>query len=815
MPQRERVLIVDDSPSNIRVLNEILKADYNVMVATDGQKALAVLKLHLPDIILLDIVMPGIDGYQVCRQLKINPATSKIPIIFVTFKGDIEDEEQGFLVGAVDYITRPFSPPIVKARIRTHLMMKRQRDALMESEARYRTIYNNTPVMLHSIDTTGRVVSVSDYWLEVLGYTRGEVVGRELADFFTEQSSIYAQTVAIPQLLTKGFANSIPYQFIKKDGQIIDTLVSAIMEKDKSGNNVRSLCVVIDVTEFKRGQEELQRAKQSAEAANRSKSSFLATMSHEIRTPMNGVIGLTDLLLMTDMTDTQRSYTEKLRYSAYSLLDIINDILDISKIESGKLKLENIAFNFPEMVQQTISMVANRAAEKGISLHTEIASDIPSIAIGDPVRIRQIILNLLSNAVKFTNSGEVSVSVRREDACENGDGNQTAQAVGHQDKNITLASCHKQVEEEERKLSEQRTVSLVIAVKDTGIGIPESELDTIFESFTQADSSITREYGGTGLGLSISKHLAEMMYGRITLKSIHGEGSCFEVHLMLPIGEAETLYGEMGALFSVKDEKKDALHNLYSGTVMVAEDNPINMLVIRTYLIKMGFNVIEVANGKEAVTQYIEHGADLIFMDIHMPEMNGLEATQKIREYEGCKKHTPIIALTADAFKDDKDRCISEGMDFYLSKPFKPENIIKVIQMFGAGRSDQESMEFGGNSERYGDLPVFDRGAFLKRIENNMDIYHYVIAAFIQTSPSLLSKLHTEIDRGSLKEIVFQAHTLKGSSLTVGACRLSEIAKEIELKAFNHGNIKEIRDLYPPLEAALTEFFMEVDNQKP
>ncbi|MBF0203366.1 MAG: response regulator, partial [Desulfamplus sp.] len=411
MSEKKRVLIVDDSPPNIRIMNEILKENYTVMVAKDGETALSIVNRHMPDIILLDVIMPGIDGYQVCQRLKSNDETSDIPVIFITSKNDIEDEQRGFEVGAVDYITKPFSTLIVKARVKTHLMIKEQRDSLHKSEERYRAMYNHTPVMLHSIDLTGKIVSVSDYWLEMMGYQRSEVIGRCSIEFLTKQSSVYAKTIVIPEFLRAGFVKDVNYQFVKKNGEIIETLLSAISERDSAGNIIRSLAVINDITDLKKGQEELQQAKQAAEAANRSKSAFIATMSHEIRTPMNGVIGLTDLLLTTEVNDIQRNYLDNLRYSAYFLLDIINDILDISKIESDKIKLENIRFDLPDMIKKTVYMMANKASEKGISLFADINSNIPKIVIGDPVRIHQIVLNLISNAVKFTEKGEISVSV--------------------------------------------------------------------------------------------------------------------------------------------------------------------------------------------------------------------------------------------------------------------------------------------------------------------------------------------------------------------------------------------------------------------
>ncbi|OQX00185.1 MAG: hypothetical protein BWK80_62170, partial [Desulfobacteraceae bacterium IS3] len=301
------------------------------------------------------------------------------------------------------------------------------------------------------------------------------------------------------------------------------------------------------------------------------------------------------------------------------------------------LELENIEFDLSDIIEKTAMIMTHRCSEKGIALITEIEPDIPKNFVGDPVRIRQIILNLLGNAVKFTEKGEIRISAKG--------------------RIIIPPYC-----------------DLIISVKDTGIGIPADKIDTVFESFTQADDFTTRKYGGTGLGLTISKKLAEMMGGSIRVECSPGKGACFYVNLPLPISDNQEPHPRPlpeGEGRNCPLSFGEGAGGRGVGNVLIAEDNPINMLIIRDRLTGMGFHVIEAANGKQAYEKYKENEVILIFMDIHMPEMNGFEATRKIREYEAGKKHTPIIALTADAFKDDRDKCLSEGMDFYLKKPFR------------------------------------------------------------------------------------------------------------------------------------------------
>ncbi|MBF0572227.1 MAG: PAS domain S-box protein [Desulfamplus sp.] len=872
-------------------------------------------------------------------------------------------------------------------------------NAMRENEERYREIYNKTPVMLHSIDKAGTLVSVSDYWLQVLGYERHEVIGRSLTDFFTPESRSYAELIVFPQFFRDGSIDEVSYSFVKKNGEIMDTILSAISETDSDGNFIRSLAVVRDITEFKamsdalmesqrhlakvleilpigvwiidkqgninyvneagkkiwagvryvprehydeykawwlstgepiksedwsaaraisKGQssseeeieiecfdgtrkivlnwavpiiganqqiegavamnqditdrklmeKELKTAKEDAEAANKTKSQFLAVMSHEIRTPMNGVIGLTDLLLTTDMTQVQKGYLENLRYSAYSLLDIINDILDISKIEADKIELENIEFNLVDVVQKCVFMMSHRASQKGLSLFTDIEPNLPEYFLGDPVRVRQILLNLISNAVKFTETGEIKVSVKKSE-------------------NESLNGKQK---------NEIEILPLTIAVKDTGIGIPQNKLNTIFESFTQADEFTTRKYGGTGLGLTISKRLAEMMGGTITVESTHKVGTTFFINIALRVlkkiqdncANGKT-YTSASNTYHINDQS-DKIYQLsdqvvsnslkdvecyYSGKVLVAEDNPINMLIIKANLIKMGFEVIEAHNGKDALKKFVLNEVDLIFMDIHMPEMNGFEATRKIRECENIredgnvqsregfeasnkeeknlekfskeyfeesekvrcaqkvKSRTPIIALTADAFKDDRDKCISEGMDFYLSKPFKPEELVNVIKRFLPQSNTLEQKELTvDNLEKKIDLctpkqqieitteieknrSIFDRDAFLARVGNNMEFYEKLTSIFLGRVPELLSDLQIAMESNDPDKIFFCVHSLKGISLNIGAGVLSEIAEEIEYKALdqkdNHqNNIEEIRKLSASLEEAFSDFSQEV-----
>jgi PAS domain S-box-containing protein len=421
----------------------------------------------------------------------------------------------------------------------------------------------------------------------------------------------------------------VEYRIVRPDGEERHVRWSARCVFNAARRPVRLTGCVQDVTERKQYEGALVRARVAAEQASRAKSMFLANMSHELRTPMNGVLGMTALALETQLSPEQRDYLEVAHNSGATLLSILNDVLDLSKIEAGKLTLEAVTFSLRTVVQQAIQLLAPRAQQKGIKLYAALDEDVVPRYLGDPVRVRQLLVNLVGNAVKFTERGEVRVEV----SCD-----------PHRPERVTLA------------------------VRDTGIGIPEERQRAIFDAFTQADGTTTRRFGGTGLGLTICRELVRLMSGSIEVQSRVGEGSLFRVALTLP--EANELVTDHGVVKARKVSGTHPTHPQRPLRVLLAEDNETNARIVRVLVERLGHKIDHVTDGRAALEAIERGGYDLALMDIQMPLVDGLEVTRAVRAREAERGgHLPILAMTANAMKGDEELCLAAGMDGYLSKP--------------------------------------------------------------------------------------------------------------------------------------------------
>ena len=519
-------------------------------------------------------------------------------------------------------------------------------EALLKNKERYRGLLDNLEagIVVHSYD--GSIIMCNSKASELLGYTVDELMSgnKELLkwNFFNEDySEMSFDKFPISQILnSKKAIKNFPLGI--KDAikeTIVWVLVSGFPVLDSNGNIQEVVISFIDVTEQNKMNYEIQKAKELAETANKSKTDFLANMSHEIRTPLNGIIGFTSLLMETQLEENQQKYMLTINESAKTLMDIVNDILDFSKIEAGKLELKIEEIDLFALTSQVISLFQYQANKKEIELISHIDPDVPQFLIADPLRLKQIIINLIGNAIKFTNKGQIKLEIKSILAIE-----------------------------------EEGFVDLRFSVEDTGIGIKQQNQDKIFHSFVQEDNSTSRQFGGTGLGLAISNQLLALMNSSMYLESTYGEGSKFYFDIRLKKAEiknpTQLTINNISIIKSVLGAKK----------VLIVEDNAINMLLAKTLIKKIIPESIisEASDGEQAIEQYKEQQPDIILMDIQMPNKNGFEATYEIRKIEH-NSFTPIIALTAGIFVEEKEQCLQSGMNDYITKPIDITNLEAVL----------------------------------------------------------------------------------------------------------------------------------------
>ena len=547
-----------------------------------------------------------------------------------------------------------------------------------------------------------------------------------------------------------------------------ELLTTPHVGNDEIGRLGRALSEACHLLAHRR--EEMIRARDTAESANRAKSDFLANVSHEIRTPLNGIIGLTDLTLDTALTSTQRDHLDMVKHSADALLALVNDLLDQAKIGAGKLALESAPFDLHELLEKNKRLLAMRASGKGLALNCHIAPDVPRLVSGDALRLRQILMNLVENATKFTAQGKIDIDVR----------------------NTDLSGAE---------------VGLLFSVSDSGIGIPADKQEMIFQAFAQGDSSTTREYGGTGLGLAICSQLIELMGGRIWLESEPGLGSTF--YFTAGFGAASTL------AVQTMIQPAAANQSLVSLRILVADDNPVNQTVAAGILQKLGHRISLASNGREAVTAAREQKFDLVLMDVQMPELDGLAATARIREAEaGTARRTPIAAMTAHAGDGDRERCLAAGMDDYVSKPISKEKLMDVI-----GRIPGESAPGPGNDvATTSQQEAFNCESLLKNFDGDRELLARVSAIFRETAPALLQQLKEAVAVEDLAETARVAHTLRGAMGNIGADFGANLAGKIEESAAKKSSAHlgdRLADLNHGLDTILTELerFGQADAQ--
>jgi PAS domain S-box-containing protein len=531
----------------------------------------------------------------------------------------------------------------LQATVRDISEQKRAEQALRDLSEFQKAILDNAGHAIISATPDGIIRVFNPAAEQLLGYSADELVGKKTPAVFHDPQEVVARAQAFSAELgidlepgfnvfvekcRRDIPNTHEWTYIRKDGSRLTVLLTITALRNPEGTITSFLGVASDITTLKVVQQELTLAKDAAEAASVAKSQFLANMSHEIRTPMNGVLGMTELLLATPLTEKQRHMAHTVQQSAASLLTIINDILDYSKIEAGKLQLEHTDIDLSHLLDDAVKLFSEAARQKGLSLSATVTPTIPTVLRGDPTRLRQILLNLIGNSIKFTATGSIAVS----------------------------ADCLKR---------DPGQILLRVTVRDTGIGIPCESQAHVFEAFAQADGSTTRKFGGTGLGLTIVKQLVQLMGGTVDLESTPGLGSTFGFTVPLEVGPEN----EMPSILAALQQAPATLH----GTVLLAEDNVVNREIAVAMLELLGCTVEIAEDGREVLDAVDARPYDLILMDCQMPNLDGLNASRLIREQENHRPHRrrlPIIALTANAMEGDREQCLASGMDGYLTKPF-------------------------------------------------------------------------------------------------------------------------------------------------
>ena len=673
------IMVVDDQPANLKLLEDMLKErGYKVRSFPRGRLALAAALQNPPDLFLLDINMPEMNGYEVCESLKSHPELSSAPVIFLSALSGTEDKVKAFQAGGADYITKPFQVEEVQARVLTHLNLHQlQRRLRLQNDLLEEAVNHRTTELKHAMK---QLESIHDQTLRALD----------------------AETEAAKEL---------------------QEMNARLLAANQRANEMAA----------------------AADMANAAKSEFLANMSHEIRTPLNGIMGMTNLALDTKLTAEQAEYLETVKLSADALLSVISDILDFSKIEAGKIELEEVAFSLTDCIEDALKTLRFRAKEKGLQLTCDIGAEVPPAVRGDPGRLRQILLNLVGNAIKFTDDGEVGVKV-------------VADVI------------------------EEKAAKFHFIVSDSGVGIAPDKADMIFESFNQADTSTTRHYGGTGLGLTISRCLVGMMDGRLWVESELGVGSRFHftVRLITEENTSATLQrvkilivDPLVTHYSLRD-RGDFLRGL---RILLAEDNPVNQKIAIRLLEKRGHHPILAVNGKEALEALAQGSFDLVLMDVHMPDMDGIEATMAIREQEKTTGlHQPIIAMTALAMKGDRERCLAAGMDGYLSKPIDLQQLDDVLATYTDRRSSDVYVTQADDSF----VSPVNTTELLQRIDADRALLSELVATFREEYPGMIEDARGGIRRKDAAGVERIGHVLKGALGDLAASLASSLAGEME-----------------------------------
>jgi PAS domain S-box-containing protein len=600
---------------------------------------------------------------------------------------------------------------------------KKSDQRLRDQQFYTRSLIESNIDALITTDPAGIITDVNKQTEALTGSTRDELIGAPFKDCFTDPERAEA---GIRRVLAEKSLTDYELTVRRRDGKQTVVSYNATTFYDRGRTLQGVFAAARDVTERKRVEAELQQAKADAESASRTKSDFLASMSHEIRTPMNAVMGIADLLAKTSLTPEQDKYVQIFRRSGDNLLNLINDILDLSKVEASQLDLEQTGFSLSDHLEKVIEMVAPKAQEKGLTLACEIATNVCNDLVGDPTRLRQVLLNLLGNAIKFTEAGKVFLKVERD-----------------QDGSVPTA--------------------LRFSVSDTGIGIADDKLARVFERFIQADSSTTRRFGGSGLGLTISKRLVELMGGRIWVTSTVGQGSTFAFSVPFEVWVAANrpVSAPVGA---GPEAPLPALR------ILMAEDSPDNCIIALAYLEDTPYFIDVAETGLIACEMFKAGRYDLLLMDRQMPVMDGLTATRTIRAWEKAngRTPTPIIALTASALKGDREACLAAGCTAYLTKPIKQDVLLQAIKDYSA-----VALHLRKSNDRQDDTGSWQPSARLAAR----------VPAYLESCRQGVVAMGDALERADFEAVTILGHNMRGSGGAFGFQAITDFGARLEQAA--------------------------------
>ncbi|MHC4104262.1 MAG: PAS domain-containing hybrid sensor histidine kinase/response regulator [Planctomycetota bacterium] len=821
------ILMVDDDPGAYRLVKLILAesakpVEFIVESAGTLTEGLDVLAGRSFDLVMLDLGLPDSNGIQTVEKLY--QAYPHIPIVVLTGLADEEAGIQAIQKGASDYLVKgKFFRDMLVRTIRYSLERKEFEQLSRQSEERLKAIMDNIQTGIILVDAeTHTIVDANPAAVQMIGVAKDNIVGSVCNDYVCP-----GRNGQCPITDLKKDVDNAEHELVKADGvkvPILKTAVPVVLSDRKY-----LLESFVDITERKHTEENLKIAKEQAEdagtkleqvnlqlessieqaelmtkeavQANQAKSQFLANMSHEIRTPMNGILGMLELAMDESLDDKVADYLQTAKLSADTLLAIIDDILDISKIEAGKICIEIIDCSLKQLLCDIDALMRPQAGQKGIDFKISIDTPVPEQIRTDPTRLRQCLLNLLGNAVKFTDSGYVHVHINGQDGKDG--------------------------------------ATIRLDVEDTGIGIEPDKQKLIFEAFTQADNTTTRKFGGTGLGLVITRNLVKLLGGKILLTSGPGEGSMFS--LTIPAG-VDVDKGPMMTEFDpdlARARESLDISTQFCGKILVVEDDSVSQKAILAILKKLGLEADVANNGKEAVQKAIKELFDLILMDMHMPNMNGYEATKSLRK-QGLT--IPIIALTASVMKNDLDKCLTAGCDLFLSKPVNRKKLIETLanylpsselknkkkktkskprnskckgvksvirqinhlNEFISGQQSPREIVVDRHRDKI-DKGIIDWPELETRIESE-SLIKEIISSFFVDNTTRLELLIEAVKAKNLKEIKMLSHALKGSAGTIAAKPLSLAAGRLNLAA-KANNMNRF-------ESLLAEVQVELDRLK-